>query len=110
GRALREIAQIPAIRPKVLARSGLFSARSHDLRLKSSCGKWRPHSPHIVRRILVLCIAQRLYSPHGMRRMSPYIYDQPDWPKFHWNREHLAERLAAVRHEQGRLLGRMESM
>src|ERR1035437_10069805 len=45
-----------------------------------------------------------------MRRMSPYIYDQPDWPKFHWNREHLAERLAAVRHEQGRLLGRMESL
>jgi Fic family protein len=42
--------------------------------------------------------------------MSPYIYDQPDWPKFHWNREHLAERLAAVRHEQGRLLGRMESL
>jgi hypothetical protein len=29
-RALREIAQIPAIRPKFLARSGLFSARSHD--------------------------------------------------------------------------------
>jgi hypothetical protein len=29
-RALREIAQIPAIRPKFLARSGLFPARSHD--------------------------------------------------------------------------------
>jgi len=27
---VRPIAQIPAIRPKFLARSGLFSARSHD--------------------------------------------------------------------------------
>src|ERR1700731_1641680 len=45
-----------------------------------------------------------------MRRMSPYIYNQADWPRLHWNRESLAERLAAVRHEQGRLLGRMEAL
>ncbi|HYW82615.1 MAG TPA: DUF4172 domain-containing protein, partial [Spirochaetia bacterium] len=42
--------------------------------------------------------------------MSRYIHNRPDWPRFHWNRESLAERLAAVRHEQGRLLGRMESL
>src|SRR5258708_499236 len=45
-----------------------------------------------------------------MRRMSQYIYDRPGWPKFHWNRERLVERLAAVRHQQGRLLGRMEGL
>src|SRR2546425_2139538 len=45
-----------------------------------------------------------------MRRMSPYIYDQADWPQLRWNRESLAERLAAVRHEQGRLMGRMEAL
>jgi Fic family protein len=42
--------------------------------------------------------------------MSSYIYNHPDWPKFHWDRESLAERLAAVRHEQGRLIGRMEAL
>jgi Fic family protein len=42
--------------------------------------------------------------------MSHFIYDQPDWPRFRWDRQSLAERLASVRHEQGRLLGRMESL
>src|ERR1700738_1242883 len=45
-----------------------------------------------------------------MRRMSPYIHNQPEWPRLHWKRERLAERLAAVRHEQGRLLGRMDAL
>src|SRR3990170_2964414 len=42
--------------------------------------------------------------------MSPYIYNHPGWPRFRWDRESLAERLAAVRHEQGRLMGRMEAL
>ncbi len=45
-----------------------------------------------------------------VRRMSPYIHNKPDWPQFHWNRERLADRLAVVRHEQGRLLGRMDAL
>ncbi len=51
-----------------------------------------------------------LQSPHEVRRMSQLIHDQADWPRFHWNREILAERLAAVRHDQGRLIGRMEAL
>ena len=42
--------------------------------------------------------------------MSAYIHERQDWPKFHWNQERLAGRLAAVRHRQGRLIGRMEAM
>lgn len=42
--------------------------------------------------------------------MSQYIHNLPDWPHFRWDRERLAGKLAAVRHEQGRLLGRMESL
>ena len=42
--------------------------------------------------------------------MAEYIHNQEDWPRFHWNRDSLAERLATVRHEQGRLLGRMENL
>ena len=42
-----------------------------------------------------------------MRRT--YIHEQHDWPRFHWRQEGLVDQLAAVRHRQGRLLGRMES-
>src|SRR5229473_4163131 len=45
-----------------------------------------------------------------MRSKSRYIHGQPDWPKFRWNREAVSKRLADVRHQQGRLLGRMEGL
>jgi len=37
-----------------------------------------------------------------------YIYELHDWPRFDWNRQRLAEPLAAVRHRQGRFIGHME--
>ena len=42
--------------------------------------------------------------------MTSYIYDRTDWPKFRWGPEHLAGQLATVRHAQGRLIGRMETL
>jgi len=39
-----------------------------------------------------------------------YIYELQDWPRFDWDQERLAEPLAAVRHRQGRLIGRMEAL
>src|SRR5216683_2618465 len=42
--------------------------------------------------------------------MAEYIHTQQDWPRFRWNRESLSERVASVRHQQGRLLGRMEAL
>jgi Fic family protein len=39
-----------------------------------------------------------------------YIYQQSDWPNFRWSDETLSQRLAAVRHRQGRLIGRMEAL
>lgn len=39
-----------------------------------------------------------------------YIYERPDWPKYTWDQEKLAPKLAAVRHRQGRLIGRMEAI
>ncbi len=42
--------------------------------------------------------------------MSRYIHQLKHWPRFDWDRKLLAESLAAVRHEQGRLLGRMENL
>ncbi len=43
-----------------------------------------------------------------MRRI--YSHDLPDWPQFQWDRERLAEPLAAVRLRQGRLIGHMEAL
>jgi Fic family protein len=40
----------------------------------------------------------------------PYIHELPDWPQFRWDHKVLAEPLAAVRHRQGRLIGRMEGL
>lgn len=39
-----------------------------------------------------------------------YIHNRPGWPEFTWDSETLAAPLAAVRHKQGRLLGRMEAL
>lgn len=39
-----------------------------------------------------------------------YIHELKDWPRFHWSTEKLAELLASVRHQQGRLIGHMEAL
>ncbi len=38
-----------------------------------------------------------------------FIHEQEDWPRFRWDAGGLADPLAAVRHRQGMLLGRMSS-
>ncbi|MBD3334196.1 MAG: DUF4172 domain-containing protein, partial [Candidatus Eisenbacteria bacterium] len=39
-----------------------------------------------------------------------YIHEMPGWPELTWNSEALAGALAAVRHRQGRHLGKMETL
>ncbi|MBI3514091.1 MAG: Fic family protein [Proteobacteria bacterium] len=39
-----------------------------------------------------------------------YIHELTGWPNFSVSRERLADQVAAVRHRQGRLIGRMESL
>jgi Fic family protein len=39
-----------------------------------------------------------------------YIHELNDWPRVRWDTDRLAEPLASVRHRQGRLIGRMESL
>jgi Fic family protein len=42
--------------------------------------------------------------------MPPYIHELDGWPSLDWDSASLAQQLAAVRHRQGRLLGRMEAL
>jgi len=39
-----------------------------------------------------------------------YIWEQEDWPKLYWDERSLSPLLARVSREQGRLLGKMESL
>jgi Fic family protein len=45
-----------------------------------------------------------------MRGMQTYIHQLPDWPQFRWDHKVIGVPLAAVRHHQGRLIGRMEGL
>jgi hypothetical protein len=49
---------------------------------------------------------------HMVRRIKPqnYIHERADWPRFRWDHERLSARLVDVRHRQGRLIGRMETL
>src|SRR6266478_4341427 len=42
--------------------------------------------------------------------MTKYIHGLPNWPEFIWDQHRIAKQLAAVRHRQGRLLGRMQAL
>jgi Fic family protein len=39
-----------------------------------------------------------------------YIHERAGWPQFRWAVRALADQLGAVRHRQGRLIGRMEAL
>jgi len=39
-----------------------------------------------------------------------YIHELSDWPQFTWSQDRIAESLASIRHQQGRLLGHMEAL
>jgi Fic family protein len=39
-----------------------------------------------------------------------WIYKHQDWPNFTWDTQKLASKLADLRHQQGRLVGRMEGL
>jgi Fic family protein len=42
--------------------------------------------------------------------MAKYIYQLANWPKLSWDQKALGGRLAALRHRQGRFVGRMEAL
>jgi len=39
-----------------------------------------------------------------------YVYQYKDWPQFHWDNEDILPVLAEVRHLQGKLVGKMETL
>jgi Fic family protein len=39
-----------------------------------------------------------------------YLHENPDWPKMTWDTKSISRHCSEVRHKQGKLLGRMESL
>lgn len=48
--------------------------------------------------------------PQNMRIMKIYIYQHKDWPNFKWDNDEIITLLSRVRHLQGKLIGKMESI
>ncbi len=42
--------------------------------------------------------------------MSKYIHEFKDWPRFTWDKDHVALKLEQIRLNQGRLIGKMERL
>ena len=62
-----------------------------------------------LRRILLLRRITTIITAKGAGIMR-YIHERPDWLTFQWDIAKLAEQLAAMRHKQGLLLGRMSAL
>jgi Fic family protein len=63
--------------------------------------------------VIILADAANSWHIHRMscgEHMAVYIHQLPSWPKFTWDQHRLARQLAAVRHRQGRLIGRMQAL
>lgn len=45
-----------------------------------------------------------------MRRLNQYNYQLPEWPRFTWDASHLSGKLAATRHHQGLLIGKIQAL
>jgi hypothetical protein len=41
--------------------------------------------------------------------MALYIHQQRDWPNLKWNQDDVSSLLTSIRHQRGRLIGRMEA-
>jgi len=52
----------------------------------------------------------RIMSAPNAENVVRYIWEDPDWPKWHWDADRIAQPLAAAAREQGRLLGRMQGV
>jgi Fic family protein len=42
--------------------------------------------------------------------MVEYVHERADWTKFRWSGQHIVSKLASVRHNQGRLIGKMQAL
>src|SRR5689334_20525242 len=62
------------------------------------------------RKLLSLRRISCIISAKSAEIMAKYIHERPEWPKFDWDQARLAQPLAAVRHRQGRLIGRMQAL
>ena len=59
--------------------------------------------------MLAIC-AEEFYNGDQVAKMTQYIHQLKEWPNFVFDTQHLTNRLATVRFNQGHLLGRMGAL
>jgi hypothetical protein len=70
----------------------------------------RPTLQALRTSLFALAENRSAYSPQEARNMQTYIHELPGWPQFRWDHEVIGVPLAAVRHHQGRLIGRITGL
>lgn len=63
-----------------------------------------------MQQLICLCNEYLVYSLHNKQQMKRYIHQLDRWPELYWSNDDCIGMLGEVRHLQGRLLGRMESI
>jgi Fic family protein len=58
----------------------------------------------------LFCGENEVYLPHILRRMKIYIHENKDWTDFSWDNNKVMIKLGEARNQQGRLIGKMESL
>jgi len=53
---------------------------------------------------------QGVYLTHKLRRMKIYIHEKENWTDFTWDNKKVMIKLGEARNQQGRILGKMESL
>ena len=87
-----------AKRQNVTARQKIYIAEIKHCNRSIFCGE-----SHI-------CGEQSVYLPHKLRIMKIYIYENENWTDFSWDNKKVMTQLGEARNQQGRLLGKMESL
>ena len=57
-----------------------------------------------------ICGEYDVYLSHNLRRMKIYIHEKENWTDFTWVNKKVMIKLGEARNQQGRLLGKMESL
>jgi Fic family protein len=75
-----------------------YDAEINDYNLRIFCGE------------SFVCGKKGVYSPLKLRRMKSYIHEKENWTAFTWDSNKVMLKLGEARNQQGKLVGKMESL
>jgi Fic family protein len=86
-----------------------FDARYRQAK-KNDSAEINSHNLSIFCGESFICGEYDVYLSHNLRRMKIYIHEKENWTDFTWVNKKVMIKLGEARNQQGRLLGKMESL